>query len=1407
MYIWHFFVHLRFSQFNSLFLIEIKSIGMTKMIKYLIYFSFFISISYAQNRSDFPRNFGHIDYTLGLSHNHVQCFAQDNDGFLWMGTISGLNRFDGYNFKIFKHDPADSTSSPNNNIRSIVKDQLGRLWIGTSEGMSIFNPNNEEFTNHFSLVSGGHSYYQYNLDLVIPYGDSILFFSIPGAGVLEHNILTNRNRLLQSIKNDTNSLFSIDISHLTMNGDDLYVTYNNGTIDVYNVKSNMVTRRISSLYRHFNGVNKQYETFVDHQKQLWVFIKDEALGLYQIDSTDKISNMNTDSNPALNSNIISSIIEGSDHQLWIGTDHGGINIFDAQSQQIEYIVHEPYNENSLSQNVITTFFKDCDNIIWIGTFKQGVNYYHENIFQFKHIVNSPNNIHSLPYNDVNCFAEDIDGNLWIGTNGDGLIYFDREKNHFSTIKANPDQKNTLQSNVIVSLYLDKGNHLWIGTYHGGLSYYDGHTFTNYLHNTENKESINDNKVWDIFEDSHGNLWIGLLGGGLDLFDREKGVFYHYSGNGLNALNSDFVMDITEDNDGNIWFGTDAGVFTLDFETSRIINFLHNSKNSNSLSDNFVYKVFQDSRGNIWAGTRNGLNLFSKKDNSFIPINNSQNTLSAQSIMSILESDEGDLWLATSNGLTKMMISLDEEENYKDHFSIVFNESDGLQGREFNEGSAIKTKHGELIFGGANGFNLYKPERNLITKREIKPHIIGLEIFGNHVGINDRINGEKIIHSTILDDSKIELDYSESMFSIKFVQPDFLGAKKIRYRYKLKGFHEQWIYSPWYDRKATFTNLNPGNYDFVVQTSDLISDWNDSETTVKIIISPPWYRARLAYFIYLIILMGLFIVLRNYLAMRLRNRILKEKAIEESERLHELNTLKSRFFTNVSHEFRTPLTLILTPLDNLLRNDLDPNTKKHLLIIRQNAARLLTLVNQLLDFRKVEKSKLKLNPSYGNIVNLLRQSVDNFHNLTEYKKIDLKFLANNEELFMQFDVDKTQKTINNLISNAIKFTNEGGTIHVKTELLTEDSNEFFIIKVEDDGLGIDKQNYEKVFERFYQVNLPNEFVSTGSGIGLSMAKEFVELHRGLIWVESELGKGSTFFVKLPVDRERIIEEEGIKEEMGQKIKLVEQLDEVVPQSSIKTNKNSILIVEDNSEFREYLKDSLNNLYNIMEAENGVQALELLDNNNADLIISDIMMPKMDGIQLCNKIKTDNRYSHIPVILLTAKSTHDDKVEGFSQGADEYITKPFDLDILESRIAYLINLRQKFIRKYQKSLSIQSNKESITSIDETLLKKTVSLINENISNSEFSVERLSKELGMSRVHLYKKTLSLTGKTPIELIRLVRLKKAAELILTSELTISEITYDVGFNDPRYFSKLFKNEFKVLPSKYKENNTLNSE
>jgi signal transduction histidine kinase/DNA-binding response OmpR family regulator len=621
-----------------------------------------------------------------------------------------------------------------------------------------------------------------------------------------------------------------------------------------------------------------------------------------------------------------------------------------------------------------------------------------------------------------------------------------------------------------------------------------------------------------------------------------------------------------------------------------------------------------------------------------------------------------------------------------------------------------------------------------------------------------------------------------VFSIEFSALNFFHPQKTQYRYILEGFNKEWLTTDANQRKVTFTNLDPGDYTFKVKASHGDGVWDGEETTLRITVLPPFWKSSWAFVCYAVLIIAALIIVRTLIVRRERMNFRVQQEKLEAQRMHELDEMKIRFFTNVSHEFRTPLSLILAPLENMMQSS-SPDQRNHLQVIQRNAKRLLNLVNQLLDFRKVEIQEVRLSTSEGDIVTFIRELVHSFYDVSKQKNIALNFRTSIPSFETNFDQDKIEKIVFNLLSNAFKFT-LAGTVEVELSEHQADGRNYFRIDVSDTGIGIPKDKQAKVFDRFYQHDLDGVVTNEGNGIGLSIVNEFVKAHGGFMSLVSEPMKGSRFSVFLPL--ERVTVSMNILEENSP------DNDEGV------TDKPTLLLVEDNNDFRYYLKDQLINEYTVLEAENGNQGLKAALHAIPDLIISDVMMPGMDGVQLCKELKSDRHTSHIPVILLTARHSPEQKIQGFEFGADDYITKPFNFEILQSRIRNLIHQRQLFQQHFQKHLSVKATEVQITSLDEKFIKSALETVERNIANPDFSVEELSRLMGMSRVLLYKKLLSLTGKSPIEFIRSIRLQRAAQLLEKSQCTVSEVAYQVGFNNPKYFAKYFKEEYSILPSAY---------
>lgn len=1349
--------------------------------------------------------FTRIDINHGLSNNQIHCILKDSKGFMWFGTNSGLNRYDGYSFKIFKNTPSDSFSLTDNRIAGLFEDNFGKIWVILNESFNVYDPVTERFSQESEIFhkdagipvekitnvqkdKDGNIWFisdQSLLFMYSPLSDSILYFKhIPGN---ERSIQADE---ITSIASDSKS--------------DIWMIGSHGILEKIDHNTHDVVYRSEYLYEDYSEWT-DLRLFIDKDDDLWIYSTSSADGAFFFDCKKMkfIHFLQKSAKHSISNDIVNAILQDNKGTIWIGTDHGGINLIDKKNFSVQVILNDPDDIRSISQNSITALYNDNEGIVWVGTFKKGVCYYHKNLFKFALFRHKPNAPNSLPYNDINCFQEDEKGNLWIGTNGEGLIYYDRGENTFSQFKHNPENPRSLSNDVIVSMLYDSQHTLWLGTFYGGLNQYIPPDFIHYRHNSENPSSIANDLIWDLIEDSKNNIWIGTLGAGLDLLHKEEGTFYHYRDGEPNSVHSGFILSIIEDRNGNIWLGTAHGIDFYDTRANRFIHYYNDPSDTSSLSSNSVVELLEDKRGDIWIATPGGLNVFNTKTKTFVRFS-MEDGLPDNNILSLAEDNSGNIWMGTGNGISNLKVNYDSLTGRCKYDIINYSESDGLQGKEFNFSAALKTRKGELIFGGPDGFNMFHPEK--LTRNNVPPVVVftNFQILNKNIEIGEKVNGRVIFDQSLSTTREVSLKHFENVITIEFAALNYIHPEENEYAYMLEGFNKIWMKTNSFNRKATYTNLDPGEYTFFVRASNNDGVWNNAGTALKIIVLPPFWKTKAAILFYILLLLGALFTLRKLVLVRERIKFKNEQEKKESQRRHELDLLKIRFFTNVSHEFRTPLSLIITPLEKMLKQGSKNDQHPQLQMIHRNAKRLLNLVNQLLDFRRMEVQKINLKPSYGNIVEFINEIFQSFNDLSEKKNIKFEFNSTCEEFYTYFDKDKLEKIIFNLLSNAFKFTPEGG--HVEIDLGIENNlnpkepgqsdKGNITIQVKDTGIGIRKSKIDKIFDRFFQSEEDGSLVNYGSGIGLSLTKEFVQLHKGKIYVESEPGEGSTFKIVLPILSDPAGESSHTHasyEKLDEHLKYEEET-----QSSGKSNKALVLLVEDNDDFRFYLKDNLSNKYSIIEAANGKEGLKQAIANLPDLIVSDIMMPEMDGLELCQQLKNEITTSHIPVILLTARMSEQKRTEGYETGADEYITKPFSFEILESRMKNLILQRERIKNSFQKHFKIEPGEIGITSLDEKLIKKALEEVEKNMSNPEFSVEKLSRELGMSRVHLYKKLTALTGKTPIEFIRIMRLKRAAQYLEKSQLTVSEVAYEVGFNDPRYFSRYFKSEFGILPSQY---------
>ncbi|MFB0498697.1 signal transduction histidine kinase/ligand-binding sensor domain-containing protein/DNA-binding response OmpR family regulator [Mucilaginibacter sp. OAE612] len=1379
-----------------------------------------VSVLFFAYTNNFAQNsqyqFSRLNISNGLSHNQVNCILKDIKGFMWFGTASGLNRYDGYTFKVFKHDLNNKNSINDDYITNICEGPDKKLWIRTRAGYCFYDPETEQFNNNVSSVLNAFKLPGYPfVSRILHNGKGGFWFLFPDSGIYRYNELKKTTTHYYHHHSSSPSLYSSFVTDIVQDTTgNVWLAYDDGVIELFDVKRNAITYHTDIFKKAADNKGRNYSLTIDSDGDLWVFNPNMDSGVYYYSRrTGRFRYITKESaETPLTSNNITNIIQADDGLIWISTDHGGINLLDKKKGKITYLLNREDDPKSLGQNTVA-LYKDNKGIMWARTLREGISYYHKNIIRFplyRHFASDPR---SLSFEDVNQFAGDKNGNLWIGTNGGGLNYFDRKTGKFTQYKHDPANPNSLSSDNIVSLCIDHDQQLWIGTYFGGLDHFDGKKFIHYKHNGKVPTSIADDRIWNILEDSSNRLWIGTFAAGLQIFDRDKKTFLPPFKQ--TDIRCPYTAALFEDRLGNIWVGGYLGIDKILKNGRGVIHYNKKNNDPNSLISDDINSITQDSRGLMWIATRDGLSILNPETNRFISLTKNDG-LPDNQVLNVLEDNRGAMWLSTSNGLGRIAL-MPGKGAYKFQFEN-FDETDGLQGREFTVNAALKTNKEELVFGGSHGFNIFDP---LSIHTEIdEPELIftGFQLFNKTMAANEAVDGHVILSKAISATQEITLKHNENVFTIEFASLNFFNPNKITHQYMMEGFDKGWLTANTATRKATYTNLDGGDYTFKVRAIGQEGKWKPSYIKLKIKVLPPFWKSTLAYVIYVLLITGTLFFIRRRGIQKIRRQFIaeKEKFIVEKEkqeakllieqerqevkRMQDLDQLKTKFLTNVSHEFRTPISLIMAPVEKMLTRA-DQEQKLQLGMIGKNARRLLNLVNQLLDFRKMEVQELKLHCKPGDIVKFIKETYLSFTDIAEEKGIDFVFDTTIDSLFINFDHDKIERILFNLLSNAFKFTSSGGQVSVLLNTDKDIGDPPLEIKVIDTGIGIPHEKQGNIFERFFQHDIPESMINQGSGIGLAITHEFVKMHGGEITVESEPDHGSCFTIKLPfvvyagpqidvtADPEVYMENPG--RDSHDEIKTISKLQRA-------NKKPTVLLVEDNDDFRFYLKDNLKDIFFLIEASNGRDGWQKALSQHPDIIVSDISMPEMTGIELCKKIKNDNRTSHIPIVLLTALTGDEAQIKGLEIGANDYITKPFNFEILLSKIKNILTLRDYYKRTYKKQIDVQLQETPLQNEDEKLLMCIVDYIESNILNESLSVEELSRKMNMSRVSLYKKILMLTDKSPVDFIRSIKLKKAVYLLETSQMTISQIGYEVGFSSPKYFTKVFKDEYNTTPSAY---------
>ncbi|WP_313157012.1 hybrid sensor histidine kinase/response regulator transcription factor [Sphingobacterium multivorum] len=1350
--------------------------------------------------------FAQLNTRNGIVGNEVVAIHKDGRGFLWFTTNTGLNRFDGERIKIFNRSSDAPADSHYDAMKRIVEDEKGNLWMMGNKYV-MFDWRKEVFVSNTDSLLEQMSLPPNPVSIQI---DQFKNFIVAYAhkGIYKFEPKTKKLSVYKPL-NDITTIASTEIVEIALKGPFVWILHKDGLLERLNSSTGKVDLRKNQLKGTPINTLIPKRIFIDPDDMVWIYpgLNNKGAVCYN-ETNDQWKQLDIDSKPALSNSFVRGMI--ADHQglIWIATDHGGINLFDKKSNTVRVIQHEEYNNNSLGQNSIVSLYCDPQGIVWAGTYKNGVSYYHPDMFRFPGTGIARESDRRNIIFDCSSILKDKDNNLWLGTNGKGLIKLNEHSGKSQFFRNKREDNNSLSSDIVTTLFEDHSKKIWAGTFMGGLNSYDGQRFKRYKVEEKNKNSLSNLSVYGLTEDSNHNLWIATLGGGIDRLDPSRSIFSNFNREN-SKLRSDFMLSAIHAADGTISFSSDIGVYKIGPDQT-IQPYFPNADFQDKASAVPVYQLMKDSGGRIWLATKRGIKIFDPAKGSFTKLTLTDG-LSSDDVRSLAEDREGYIWAGTSYGLNRIQYIPGEGNEYKCIVS-AFDLSDGLSGMVFNPNAVYVDKTGKIYMGTTEGYVGFHPKSIPVNTSVPRARFTELLLSNELLNPGDKRNGHVVLPRSIVDLDHITLKYNETNFTIRFSAFNFMHPEKNKYRYKLEGVDKEWIETSRSTGFATYSNLNPGTYVLQVYAGNEDNVWSSKPIEMRIIVTPPFWWSWWAIALYVVIFILLVRWFIKYRLKRKRSQLDQKARMLEADKLHEIDQLKLKFFTNISHEFKTPLSLIISPLEMLIKNDHPHEQNAVLGVMYKNAQKLLTMVNDILDFRKLDQDKTKLNISSGNMIEFVKEISTSFLSIAAEKSIKLTYTTKHQYIDLQFDKDKMYMAISNLISNAFKYTRNNGHVDVSVDINeTIRDHEIYkslCIKVMDTGIGIERSHLEHIFDRFYRIESNETHGIAGTGVGLHIVNEFVRLHGGTVDVDSELGKGTVFTVLIPmlkegygINRQDVIYS-GTAIEIDTKESADSENDALLEgEHSVYT----LLIIDDNEDFRLFLKDLFGAEYRVLSAKDGQQGYDLAVEYIPDVVLCDVMMPNVDGYEFCRKVKQDIRISHIPVVLLTAKCSDENQFQGMEAGADAYISKPFNIDILRVTLANIAKRQKQLQEKFKSRIAISTTKPEIVSMDQKFMQKAISIVEINIGKADFLVEDLCREMAMSRVNFYKKILALTDKTPSEFIRFIRLKRAAELLDKSQLYVAEVAFLVGFNEPKYFRKYFKEEFGVTPNEYKKN-TINN-
>ena len=1368
-----------------------------------------------ENQAQVPA-FKYITSEDGISQSEVYCFLQDSKGYMWIGSLDGLNRYDGYTIETFKMSEEDPNGLMHNTIYSLAEDKFGRIWIGTGGGLNMYDPVREQMLEMPSFYSGKQinilDLFADDRNLWIGTSRGLFRMTLP-VNQIDEKRLKNLSEKTKSVELEINGIphISTTVTNILKSSDGrIWVGTPNGPGCFDYDPDRKEHYHFYKIPEELSKINSILSLAEDRNNNIWIGTGNSGLYRYNR-SSDELSSFLTDTPNSLNN--IKSIIIDKQGDLWVGSTMDGIIQIEADQllenvPQMQVIRNNEFLDGSINSNLIRSLYVSKEGIVWIGTIGKGINFYNptENGFSLHRIP--PEKGSGESNNFIRAIYPVAEKFVWLGLHSSGLYKYDVERDRYTHMGRG------LSYTVFDVQPIDK-DHIWLATGRGALLARTNRQDLDIL-NTVNFTVPNDvspnTASLNIERCTESVFYAGFLTGikRLELdenYNVQSSSYNEYSELPIQTKN---VRVLCYDSLTNVlWAGSEGfGLSQIFLDENlypdRIQTYHHIHGDSTSLSSNYIRSISLDRDRNLWIGTYDGLNQGKANDaeaSYTFKRWKMDDGLPSNMIQSIEEDSDGNLWIGTNGGLSKYVMDEDRFFNYQIY--------DGLQSNEFSEHTSFFSDNGKMYFGGINGFNVFDPRHINSSPTFPVVKITGFYLRNQQIKAQEEVNNHILLERSIDYSDSIILRPGENDLRFDFSAMNYSNPQKIIYMYKLEGYDRDWIIRDGHERYANYTNLPYGKYQFKVKASNTKGLWNENSTTLYIQIKKPYALRWWAFSIYMLIfLLGIWYFTRySIIKITTKRRLVLDN--EHNQRLHELDMLRTRFFVNISHDLRTPLTLISGPIDTIYKNfNLSPELRNHIDLISRSAKRLRYLIEQILDIRKVEKGKLHPCFSFVDIINFVRIESEYFELILKSKGIKLNIESSKPAIEAWIDKDMMGKVIFNLLSNSLKYTRNEKII-IKVSIILKNSNKNLpaslkqqdVVKIEfiDRGKGMSKEKQSKIFERFYQdSNNPG----AGYGIGLSHSKDLIDAQNGIIDVDSEEGKGTTFTVYLPVLNR--LENENIKESFS-KSDFEKTETAIVAESTPKKESGDfpdnkcILIVEDNPDLNSYLVSSLKSKYKILTAFDGEEGIKTTLQNSPDLIVSDIVMPNMDGYELCSRVKTTKEISHIPVILLTARADDESKYKGLDTGADDYITKPFDIEYLLLRIKNILKSREHLRNIFQKNLKFEPSAISITSSsDEKFLVKLMEKIEAGIPDSDYSVDTLEKEMSISHTHFYRKVKSLTGFSGKELLQNMRLKRAADLLLQNKLRVSEIAYMTGFNDPRYFSKCFRKKYGMNPSAY---------